>query len=242
MFARPKLIRQQNLQSTSWYTMFYTSFVLKTLISTVALMLRHRFLSVLIATALLVPTLDIAAQSFPSPEAQIAGAVSPAPPDMKDGARVLGFNAEGNMIELRSGSNDLICLADNPSDDRFHAACYQNTLEPFMSRGRELKAEGKGRDESRSIRLKEIESGTLKMPENPAALYQLFGKADSFDPATGAVQNVRPLYVMYMPYATPESTGLSSQAPSMAGAPWLMDGGTPWAHIMYSPPQPESDN
>ena len=51
---------------------------------------------------------------------------------------------------------------------------------------------------------------------------------------TGEVTDVRPLYVMYMPYATTESTGLSSQAP-MEGAPWLMDAGLPWAHIMYSP-------
>ena len=103
-----------------------------------------------------------------------------------------------------------------------------------MSRGRELKKEGLGRNESRETRLKEIEAGTLKMPEHPAALYQLFGGPASLNSETGEVTEVKSLYVMYMPYATTETTGLSSQAP-MEGAPWLMDAGLPWAHIMYSP-------
>lgn len=178
-------------------------------------------------------TTSAIAQEVPA-EVQIKGAISPAPPDMKEGARVLGYDASGDLTELRAGSNDLICLADNPSDDRFHASCYVNTLEPFMARGRELRKQGMGRGEIRSARLKEIEEGKLMMPEEPAALYQLFGSGSSLNVETGEVTDVRPLYVMYMPYATTESTGLSSQAP-MEGAPWLMDAGTPWAHIMYSP-------
>ena len=173
-------------------------------------------------------------QQVPSNEIQIAGATAPAPVDLKDEARVLGYNGEGQMVELRSGANDFTCLADNPFDERFHAACYHNTIDPFMARGRELREEGMGRDEIRAKRLEEIEAGTLKMPEAPAALYQLFGSANSLNQDTGEVTDVRPLYVMYMPYATTESTGLSSQAP-MEGAPWLMDAGMPWAHIMYSP-------
>ena len=170
----------------------------------------------------------------PLADIQIAGAVSPLPDDLKDGARVLGYTDDGDLVELRAGTNDITCLADDPADDRFHAACYQNTLEPFMARGRALRKEGKGREEIRTIRLQEIEAGTLQMPEAPAALYQLFGDASSFDTSTGTVENARPLYVMYLPYATTESTGLSSQPP-MPGAPWLMDAGLPWAHIMYSP-------
>jgi hypothetical protein len=188
----------------------------------------------LVFCILLLCTSPLYAQTAPSNDIQIAGATSPAPPDLKDDARVLGYNAEGNLIEIRAGSNDFTCLADNPFDERFHAACYKNTMEAFMSRGRELKKEGLGRNESRETRLKEIEAGTLKMPEHPAALYQLFGGPTSLNVETGEVSEVKSLYVMYMPYATTETTGLSSQAP-MEGAPWLMDAGLPWAHIMYSP-------
>ncbi len=194
--------------------------------------------SLLILAILLVPV-SAGAQTVPSKEVQILGAISPAPDDLKDDARILGYEETGEMIELRAGSNDFTCLADNPTDDRFHAACYHNSLEPFMTRGRELRAEGKGRDEIREIRLAEIKRGDLNMPDQPAALYQLFGESGAFDAATGALEGANPLYVMYMPYATTESTGLSSQAP-MPGAPWLMDAGLPWAHIMYSPPQPNN--
>jgi hypothetical protein len=44
---------------------------------------------------------------------------------------------------------------------------------------------------------------------------------------------VRALYVVYIPGATPESTGL----PATPGpnSPWLMFPGTPKAHIMFIP-------
>lgn len=190
----------------------------------------------LLLAILLLSPLTSQAQDVPKPEVQIAGALSPAPSDLKDGARVLGFNDSGEMIELRAGSNGFICLADNPTDNRFHASCYHETLEPFMSRGRQLRAEGKGRDENRNIRLEEIKRGDLKMPAEPAALYQLFGSQEALNAETGEVSNVNPLYVMYIPYATTETTGLSSE-PLMPGGPWLMDAGKPWAHIMYSPGQ-----
>lgn len=191
---------------------------------------------ILAAILLLIPTSLSFGQDVPSADVQIAGALSPAPDDLKEGAQVLGFNDSGVMIELRPGNNGFICLADNPMDERFHASCYHESLEPFMSRGRALRAEGKGRDENRNIRLEEIKRGQLEMPSEPAALYQLFGKKEALNMETGEVSNVNPLYVMYIPYATTESTGLSSQ-PLMPGGPWLMDAGQPWAHIMYSPGQ-----
>lgn len=183
---------------------------------------------------LLICASPLMAQTVPSKDIQIAGAISPAPADLKDNARVLGYTADGDLMEIRSGTNDFTCIADNPFDERFHAACYKNTMDPFMSRGRELKKEGMGRDKSREMRMKEIEEGKIKMPEAPAALYQLFGSASSLNLETGEVSDVRPLYVLYMPYATTETTGVSTQAPT-EGAPWLMDAGLPWAHIMYSP-------
>ncbi len=100
---------------------------------------------------------------------QIAGAVSPAPEAMRDGATVLGYAGE-ELITLREGEGDLICLADNPADDRFHAACYFKALEPFMARGRELRAQGKERAEVLETRAAEIESGKLEHP-SPPALY-----------------------------------------------------------------------
>jgi hypothetical protein len=41
-------------------------------------------------------------------------------------------------------------------------------------------------------------------------------------------------YVIYIPFATSESTGLPLK-PEIPGGPWLMDAGTHRAHIMLNP-------
>lgn len=166
-----------------------------------------------------------------SKEDQIKAALSPAPDEMKDGARVLGYQSDGELTTLRKGSNPLICIADDPQQDNFHVACYHKDLEPFMERGRELKAKGLSRQKVDSIRYKEIKEGKIELPQKPMVLYSLTGSAQSFDYTTGMLKNASPLYVIYIPYATQESTGLSKK-PATKGAPWIMEPGTPWTHIM----------
>jgi hypothetical protein len=75
------------------------------------------------------------------------------------------------------------------------------------------------------------------MPEYPATLYVLTGS--SYDPQTGEVADSYLRYVVYMPWATIESTGLP-EAPMGPGGPWLMYPGTAGAHVMISPPMPGS--
>ena len=164
----------------------------------------------------------------------MAGAVTPAPEDLRDGATILGYADDHQLITLREGTGDLVCLADDPRDERFHAACYFKSLDPFMARGRELKAQGVERDQIRSRREKEIAEGTLEMPSGPTALYSYTGPAGSFDPVTGTVRGANRVHVVYIPYATPESTGLSPTPAT--GTPWLMNPGKPWAHIMLVQP------
>lgn len=176
-------------------------------------------------------SVGFAQQDTLSKEDQIKAAVSPAPDKMKDGAKVLGYADNGELTILREGSNSLVCITDDPQQDNFHVACYHKDLEPFMKRGRELKAKGLSREKTDSIRYKEIEEGKVTLPRKPMALYSFTGSAQSFDYATGMVKNVSPLYVIYIPYATQESTGLSKK-PASKGAPWIMEPGTPWAHIM----------
>jgi hypothetical protein len=54
--------------------------------------------------------------------------------------------------------------------------------------------------------------------------------------AYGEVTDLYTRYVVYIPYATPETTGIPL-APLSAGGPWLMDPGTHRAHIMIDPPR-----
>lgn len=109
-----------------------------------------------------------------------------------------------------------------------------------MERGRELRAEGHAGDSVQQIRDEEARSGKIKLPEQSAALYSLTGPADSFDPQTMTVTGATPLYVIYMPFATTETTGLPSQAPR--GQPWLMNPGRPGAHIMLVGPESSSES
>jgi len=168
---------------------------------------------------------------IPSAEQQIKAAVSPAPENLQDSATVLGYNQNGKLVTLREGSNELICLGDDPSQSNFHVSCYHKDLEPFMKRGRELRAQGLSREKVDSLRREEIESGKIDLPKKPMALYSLTGSGDAFDYQTNQVVNASPLYVVYIPYATEATTGLSSN-PASKGAPWIMEPGTPWAHIM----------
>lgn len=162
-------------------------------------------------------------------EQQIAEAVMALPEPLRAGAAVKGYRS-GELMDLRPGSGEMICLADAPGDDRWHVACYHKDLEPFMARGRELRAEGVGGEERQRIRFQEIEAGQLAMPKRPMALYSLTGDAGAYDPATGAVTGARGLHVIYMPYATQETLGISVE-PSRE-RPWLMLPGTPGAHVM----------
>src|SRR2546421_11795842 len=95
----------------------------------------------LLFTGLLAAGTALAVDVAP-PADQIASALLAAPQERRSEATVLGYNAKGEVVTLRKGSNNLICLADDPTDKSFSVACYHKDLEPFMARGRELAAQG----------------------------------------------------------------------------------------------------
>ncbi|TDB63965.1 hypothetical protein [Arundinibacter roseus] len=178
------------------------------------------------------------AQTTPVPtaEIQIKSAVLAAPTDKREGARVYGFATDGQFKILREGTNDWVCLADDPAQKGINVSCYHNLLEPFMARGRELKTEKKSPKEIFDIREAEVKSGKLKMPEQPSTLFVLSGTDENFDPATGDLKDSYLRYVVYIPFATAESTGLPLK-PEGPAMPWIMDPGTHRAHIMINPPK-----
>jgi hypothetical protein len=170
---------------------------------------------------------------IPPAAAQIAQAVLPLPSDLRASATVLGYSDDGKFVSLREGTGGMVCLASNPQQPRWHVACYHRSLEPFMARGRELRAQGITGEQVDSVRFREAKEGRLKLPSEPALLYSLTGTRDAYDAATNTAPTARPLFVVYMPYATSQSTGLS--AIPQQGTPWIMFPGTPKAHIMFVP-------
>jgi len=190
---------------------------------------------VLAALLFAVPFASAASQSvtYATPAHQIATAISALPVNLQGGARVLGYGNDGKLMTLRAGTNEMVCLADDPSGKLFHVACYHKSLEPFMARGRELHALKKSKEAIDSIRLSDVKSGKYSMPSKPAALYQYFVPRDSVNLTTGSITGAQHLYVIYMPYATYESTGITENP--VPGGPWVMNPGKPWAHIMIQP-------
>ena len=162
---------------------------------------------------------------------QVASALLALPTEFRDGARVLGYRPGGKeLVPIREAAGQFTCLATKPGES-FHVACYQNSMEPFMLRGRELRAQGVKDPQVDTVRFAEVKSGKLVMPKQPAAMYQTFG--GTYDPASNTMKGSRQLFVIYIPGATPASTGLSDKP--LEGSPWIMFAGTPKAHIMLTP-------
>ena len=191
------------------------------------------------AAALLLTAAALPAQvGVPTPAGEkstdwiIAATVLAAPAPMRAGAEVRAWTADGGLVVLRKGTNGIICLSDRPGDARFAVACYHEGLEPFMERGRALAREGIEGKARNDARWAEIEAGTLPMPV-AGMVYNLGFPDDDFDPTTIDPATGGRLHALYMPGATPESTGV----PATPGdGPWLMFPGTPSAHIMISLP------
>lgn len=188
-----------------------------------------------IATLFVLTALTAFAQTVPSVEVQIKTALYAAPEESKDKAMIYGYSPKGDFIVIRKGENDMVCLADDYKVDGLNVACYHKALDPYMERGRQLKNEGKGYQDSFDIREAEVKSGKLKMPEQPTTLFVCTAKAENFNNATGEATDTYTRSVVYIPYATAESTGLPTKPPG-PGLPWIMNPGTHRAHIMISPP------
>lgn len=193
-------------------------------------------MKIILVVLLVIGTRFCFAQEVPPAEMQIKNAVMAAPEELRENATVMGYSPGGEFVILRKGSNGMICLADDPAQKGFSVACYHQDLDAFMARGRALKKEGKSFKEIFDMREAEVKAGKLKMPAQPTTLYVYTTSDEKYDAATGDIQDGYLRYVIYIPYATAESTGLPLK-PDAAGQPWIMDPGTHRAHIMISPPK-----
>ena len=176
---------------------------------------------------------DSVLKSIDTDEALITTALMAAPEASRSDSKIIGYNMKGDFVTLKEGNNEFIVLADNPNKDGFNAACYHKDLEPFMARGRALKAQGKTHQEIFDIREEEVKSGKLNIPTG-ATLHVYSGPNTKYNPKTSEVKGAQLRYVVYLPYATSESTGLP-EAPVASNHPWIMNPGTHRAHIMISP-------
>jgi hypothetical protein len=183
---------------------------------------------------LLILSGNLFAQNMPSKEIQIKMAVLAAPDDQRAAATVYGFDSKGEVILLRKGTNQTVCLADDSAREGLSVSCYHISAQPFMARGWDLRKEGKNADEIFKAREAESKSGKLQLPDQGSLLNALTADEKDVNWTTGEAKNTYTRSVVYIPWATAESTGLPLK-PAGPGLPWIMDPGTHRAHIMINP-------
>ena len=183
----------------------------------------------------LIPLALVAQQNpIPSKDWQIKTAVLGLEEAFRSDAKVYGYDEAGNFMVLREGTNQYICLADNPDQEGFQVAAYHKDLDEFMARGRELKKQGKNFKEIFDIREEEVKNGDLNIPHG-STLIVLRGTVNE---TTKEIEKEKVRYVVYTPFATTESTGLPTK-PRAGGHAWIMNPGTHRAHIMITPTYPK---
>ncbi len=170
------------------------------------------------------------AQTYPSKEIQIKMAVLAAPEDQRANATV--YAVDGTL--LRKGTNQTVCLADDPAREGLSVSCYHISAQPFMERGWALRKEGKNAEEIFNTREAESKAGKLKLPDSGSLLNALTADEKDVNWTMGEAKNTYTRSVVYIPWATAESTGLPLK-PAGPGLPWIMDPGTHRAHIMINP-------
>jgi hypothetical protein len=156
---------------------------------------------------------------------EITQATLPLPEDLRAGATVYKYDPKtGERITLRKGTNSLEC---SPRGADGFTWCYHVVSGPRRDLSAKLRAEGKSDKEIQDAMAEATKAGTIKPTPYGTMMYRLYGKKD----------RIQLLWVLVVPGATPESIGVSEgsqrdEAIGGDGRPWLMQPGTPGAHIM----------
>jgi hypothetical protein len=176
--------------------------------------------TVLLAAGLLAFSTSAFAQA---PAGNFDAALAAAPANLRDGAMVIKWKADGSYDTLRPGTNRLMCY-DQSGDAGEQPISSQCTSVGNLERVKQNKIyEAKIADRpARQAALAELEkNGQRVKPEFGSVFYTRQGK----DATTTRLH-----VTIAVPGATTASLGLPDNG-KMGGA-WIMDAGTSTAHIM----------
>lgn len=154
----------------------------------------------------------------------VAQATLPLPLDMRAGATVYTYDANGDRKVLRPGTNQLECM---PRGSDGFTWCYNKAGGPRRDLSAKLRAQKKTDKEIEAAVAEAVKAGTVPAPAFGTMSYRLYGKPD----------RIQLLWVLSVPNATPDTIGVTTasareDALELRGTPWLMLPGTPGAHIM----------
>ena len=162
-----------------------------------------------------------AAGSTPQDPA-IEKALMPAPRQMKEGATVIKWKADGTYDTLKKGTNRLVCYdrSGEPGQQPFSVQC--TSIANLDRVKQNLKFEAIADKTARQAAIDAAEKdGSRVKPEFGSVFYNLGGKDQ---------QTARPHTTVTVPGATAQSLGLPDN--NKQGGVWIMNAGTSTAHLM----------
>jgi hypothetical protein len=150
---------------------------------------------------------------------RIEEATAALPEYLRAGASVAMTDADGSPRALKTGSNGFKCRPDGP-EPGFKVVCGEATVNGFFAAVRPIVSKATSKAERRELIDAAIEKGIIKIPMPGSRNYVLSGPDR---------QRAKLLLTIFLPGATAESTGLSTER---SDGTWLMCPGSPGAHSM----------
>jgi len=160
--------------------------------------------------------------AFAQDQAAIDKALLAAPAQLKAGATVLKFKADGTYDTLKKGTNRLVCYDKSgmPGQQPFMVEC--TSIANVDRAAQNIKIEALGDKAKVQAAFDAAEKdGTRVKPEFGSVWYHLMG-ADA--------EHTRTHFTIATPGATTQTLGLPSDGKS--GGVWIMNAGTTTAHLM----------
>ncbi len=154
--------------------------------------------------------------------ADLDKALAPAPRNMKEGATVVKWKADGTYDTVRKGTNRLVCYdrSGTPGHQPFAAQCTSIANLPRVAQN--MKFEAMTDKDARQAAIDAAEKdGSRAKPEFGSVWYTMNGA----DQATA-----RNHVTIAVPGATTATMGLPSD--NKQGGVWIMNAGTSTAHLM----------
>lgn len=174
------------------------------------------------AIPILFGVLAISTSAFPQAAPEIDRALAAAPMQLREGATVIKWKADGTYDTLKKGTNRLVCYDRSGESGRQPFAVQCTSVGNLERVAQNRKFEAMPDKAARQAALDAAEKdGTRVKPEYGSVFYMMNGPDQ---------EHARPHTTIAVPGATAQSTGFPDN--NKQGGAWIMNAGTTTAHIM----------
>jgi len=129
----------------------------------------------------------------------------------------------------RAGDGQWVCHGDQPGDDQLSLSCYTRSAAPFLDRQRELDRQGIRGAAMRELLDKEARAGELLLPAYGLEISASGTLGEGGTPP----EEMSVYYLLYIPFATSASIGVSDVHTADPTVPYLHRAGTHESHLMW---------